>query len=36
MDALTWILYDDDTQIQQLHLYKKYDKENPRIEIQIL
>ena len=36
LDALSWILYEDDKQIIELYLIKKYDKENPRIEIEIL
>lgn len=33
MDALSWIVYEDDKQIVELHLYKSYCKENPRIEL---
>lgn len=33
MDALSWIAYDDDKQIVELHLSKSYDKDNPRIEL---
>lgn len=36
LDCMTGILYEDDSQIKELHVYKKYDKENPRTEIQIL
>lgn len=36
LDSLSWILYDDDSQIMQLNLYKYYDKLNPRLEITIL
>lgn len=35
LDSLSGIIYDDDEQIQQLHIYKHYDKENPRIELTI-
>lgn len=35
LDSCTGILWEDDKQIQEMHIYKKYDKENPRIEIQI-
>lgn len=35
MDALTGVVWEDDSQIQVAHVYKKYDKENPRIEITI-
>jgi crossover junction endodeoxyribonuclease RusA len=36
LDAMTGIVYDDDKQIQALHIYKDYDKENPRCEILII
>lgn len=36
MDALTGICYEDDSQIEQAIVTKHYDKENPRIEIEIL
>lgn len=32
-DALTGVVYEDDSQICELHLFRKYDKANPRIEI---
>jgi Holliday junction resolvase RusA-like endonuclease len=35
MDALSGILYKDDKQIIGLMLYKHYDKENPRIIIDV-
>jgi len=34
-DSLNGVVYDDDVQIVKLHLSKDYDKENPRIEIDI-
>lgn len=34
-DSLTGIVYKDDSQITEAHIFKKYDKENPRIEISI-
>lgn len=39
-DKLTWdsledILYFDDKQIDEAHVYRRYDKENPRAEITI-
>ena len=33
LDALTGIVYEDDSQIDELHLYRRYDKENPRVKI---
>lgn len=33
LDALSGIVYADDSQIDELHLYRRFDKENPRIEI---
>lgn len=35
MDALEGIVYKDDTQIQKAVVTKHYDKENPRMEIEI-
>jgi crossover junction endodeoxyribonuclease RusA len=35
LDALTGIVYVDDSQVDELHLYRHYDKENPRIEVQV-
>jgi len=35
MDALTGIVWQDDSQIQRATVEKFYDKENPRIEIEI-
>jgi Holliday junction resolvase RusA-like endonuclease len=32
-DALSGIVYDDDSQIGELHLYRDYDKSKPRIEV---
>lgn len=36
LDALTGIVWEDDSQIQEMHIKKGYDKENPRIEIEVL
>jgi len=33
LDALTGIVYEDDGQIDDLHITKSYDKENPRVEL---
>jgi hypothetical protein len=35
LDALTGVVYGDDSQIDELHLYRHYDKENPRIEVDL-
>jgi Holliday junction resolvase RusA-like endonuclease len=35
MDALTGIVWLDDSQIQTAHVSKYYDKDNPRIELTI-
>lgn len=35
LDALSGIIYDDDKQIQRLLIEKYYDKDHPRIEINI-
>ena len=35
LDALTGIVYEDDSQIAELHLKRAYDKARPRIEVKI-
>jgi Holliday junction resolvase RusA-like endonuclease len=35
LDALTGIVYEDDSQIAELHLKRGYDKTRPRIEVGI-
>lgn len=35
-DALTGIVYHDDSQIAYLHLERAYDKANPRVEISVV
>lgn len=35
LDALSWIIYEDDEQIKELCIYKYHDKENPRIVLYI-
>lgn len=34
LDSLTGIVYEDDVQIQELHIKKEFDKSNPRIELE--
>lgn len=36
MDALEGIVFKDDSQVKDAHVHMRYDKTNPRIEIQIL
>lgn len=36
LDAMTGIVYEDDSQVEELHVFKMIDKENPRTEIQVL
>ncbi len=36
LDALTGIVWKDDRQIQKMTVEKFYDKENPRIELEII
>jgi crossover junction endodeoxyribonuclease RusA len=36
LDALSGIVYEDDSQIQRMVVEKFYDKENPRIEIDVV
>ncbi len=35
LDALTGIVWLDDSQVNELHIFKEYDKKNPRIELLI-
>lgn len=35
MDAMTGIVWEDDSQIKVAHIYLNYDKEDPRIEIDV-
>jgi len=34
-DALTGILYDDDSQIEEMHVWNKKDKDDPRVELTV-
>lgn len=36
LDSMEGIVYTNDTLINEMHVYKEVDKENPRIEVQIL
>lgn len=36
MDSLTGIIWEDDSQIQRAHVFKDYDKANPRLEITVI
>lgn len=36
LDSMSKIVYKDDLQVTELHVFKMYDKSNPRIEVQIL
>jgi crossover junction endodeoxyribonuclease RusA len=35
LDALNGIAYDDDSQIAELHAYRRDDKNNPRVEVEV-
>lgn len=35
LDALTGVVWEDDSQIEELHIKKDFDRSNPRIEIEI-
>lgn len=35
LDSLSWICYEDDSQIQIMEIRKLYSKENPRIEVEL-
>lgn len=36
LDSLTGIVWVDDSQIESLHISKRYDKKEPRIEVEVL
>ena len=36
LDSMTGLIYTDDSLITELHVFKEIDKDNPRIEIQVL
>lgn len=36
LDSMTGIVYTDDSQINEMHVFKEVDKDNPRTVIQIL
>lgn len=36
LDCLTGVIYEDDSLVTEMHIFKEYDKENPRVELQIL
>ena len=35
LDSMNWIVFVDDSQIQKMTVEKAYNKENPRIEIEL-
>lgn len=35
LDALNGIAWNDDSQVAEIHLYRKDDKQNPRVEIEV-
>lgn len=35
LDALTGVVYEDDSQISDLHIHRRYDPKHPRIEIEV-
>lgn len=36
LDCMTGLVYEDDRQIAELHVFKMLDKQNPRIEVQVI
>ncbi len=36
LDSLTGVIWKDDRQIQELHVWKNQDKENPRVEVEVI
>jgi Holliday junction resolvase RusA-like endonuclease len=35
IDSLKGLVWEDDSQIDELHIFRRYDKKNPRVEITI-
>jgi len=35
LDSFEGVLYEDDNDVQELHVYKQYDKNNPSVEVEI-
>lgn len=36
LDGMEGIVYENDVQINELHVYKEYDKKNPRVDIYVV
>lgn len=36
LDSMEGICYENDNQINELHVYRNYDKQNPRTEVELL
>jgi crossover junction endodeoxyribonuclease RusA len=36
LDCMTGLVYEDDSQIEELHVFKMVDKKRPRVEIQVV
>ena len=36
LDSMSGIVYEDDSQVNELHVFKEVDKKNPRVVVQIL
>ena len=36
LDALNGIVFEDDGQIDELHIFRRYDKNNPRMEVETI
>ena len=36
LDSMTGIVYEDDSQVNELHVYKYVDKKNPRVEVSVV
>lgn len=36
LDSMSGIVYQDDSQVNELHVFKEVDKKNPRVVVQIL
>lgn len=36
LDAAEGVLYEDDSQVVELHVFKEFDEKNPRVELQVI
>lgn len=35
LDSLNGVVYDDDRQVDEMHIYRRLDREHPRVEVEV-